>query len=499
MKKKQINKLIAAMMTAAMVAGLAACGNDSSSGSSQGGQDSSANESSSESSASNEEQSADDGQDSGEEASGEGDDLGKYTVLTDENGEVYDLGGMEIVLRDWWTDPNKINEEQSAYDEARQEYLDWIQKTYNFTFVQKQISDWGSTPEDFVNYVTTGGDENYLFILRMGGEFLNAMKSDLMWDLREFDCLDFSEAKWSNKTHEMATVGDAIYGMSGEFPEPKGCMYFNKRLLEEAGINPQDIYDYQENMEWTWDKFEEICQQVAADTDNDGVTDRYAMANFNVSLYSAAVYSNGGEFIGRNDDGTYYNALESEATLEALNWAMDMISKYEMTYPEGAAWDYWLTAYKNGEACFMADEVYRAGDMGEMEDDFGVVCFPMGPKMNDYVNVWANNPVVIPKCYDKEKAWKLAFAYNLYTEPVPGYEDQPVYKYTYYKTMRDTESVDLTVKRLEENGVMTYHSMVPGLDLGPDLFWALNKDNTPAQQAETIRPTWEAYLEEANK
>ncbi|MDE6168351.1 MAG: extracellular solute-binding protein, partial [Acetatifactor sp.] len=282
--------------------------------------------------------------------------------------------------------------------------------------------------------------------------------------------------------------------------EAKGGMYFNKRLLEEAGIDPQDIYDYQENMEWTWDKFEEICQKVAADTDNDGVIDRYAMANFTSEFYPMAVYSNGGQFIGRDENGNLYNDLESDATIEALNWALDMLGKYEMTYPEDANWDYWITAYQNGEACFMASEAYRAGQLEEagMNDDFGFVCFPMGPRMDDYTNCWMNNPVVIPACYDEEKAWKLAFAYNLYTEVVPGYPEDAAFKSNYYKSFRDTESVDLTIARLEENGFLTYHGMVPGLDLGPDLFWAINKDNTPAQQAETIRPVWAAYLEEVN-
>lgn len=82
---------------------------------------------------------------------------------------------------------------------------------------------------------------------------------------------------------------------------------------------------------------------------------------------------------------------------------------------------------------------------------------------------------------------------------VPGYTVEEAFKSNYYKSFRDTESVDLTIARLETNGFLTYHTLVPGLDLGPDLFWALNKDNTPAQQAETIRPVWAAYLEEINK
>ena len=62
--------------------------------------------------------------------------------------------------------------------------------------------------------------------------------------------------------------------------EATAGIYFNKRLLQEAGIDPESIYELQRNKEWTWDKFEELCQQVQKDTDNDGVIDQYAMTNF---------------------------------------------------------------------------------------------------------------------------------------------------------------------------------------------------------------------------
>lgn len=421
----------------------------------------------------------------------------QYQVITDADGNPIDLGGMEIVLRDWWT-ADEETEPANAYEEAREEYLDWIQETYNFTIKQVAISSWASTPEDFANYATTGGDENYIFILRQGSELVAAMNSGLMYDLSKLDCLDFSEEKWGNGVHEVLSKNGAIYGMSAADPEPKGGMYFNKRLLEEAGIDPMEIYELQENMEWTWDKFEELCQKVQADTDNDGVIDRYAMTNFASDLYTCAVYSNGGDFIG-NDGTKYYNDLESEETMEALNWVLDMIGKYEMVYPEDAEWDYTYTAFANGEAVFSCAESYKAGQWSEMEDDFGFVCFPMGPKATDYTNIYNDNPYCIPACYDDQKAWNLAFAYNLYTQPIPGFEDYEGWKSNYYKSFRDTESVDLTLARLVTNGRVTYHNMIPGLQMGADLLWGISADKTPAQKAEEIRNTWGAYLEEANK
>lgn len=489
MKSKIVKRVLATSLATAMAVSMAGCGNDA-----QTNGDASSDSSADSSSA------ADASSDEASVESSE-EEVGQYTVRTDENGNPIDLGGIEVIIRDWWSGDGERQEAADAYEEARYEYLDWIQETYNFTIKEMTISSWASVPEDFANYATTGGDEYYVFALRQGSELTAAMNSGLMYDVSTLDCLDFSEEKWSNGVHEMFSKNSAIYGFRGIDPEPKGGMYFNKRLLQEAGIDPQDLYDYQENGEWTWDKFEEICQQVQADTDNDGVIDRYAMANFTSLFYSLAVYSNGGDFIAMDENGKYYNDLESEETMEALNWAFDMLQKYEMVYPEDAAWDYWITAYQNGEAVFTADECYRAGQFNEngMEDDFGFVCFPKGPKAADYTNIYADNVYAIPACYDADKAWKIAFAYNLYTEPIPGFEDFATWKSGYYQNFRDTEAVDLTIARLVENGRVTYHTLISGLDLGPDLFWAINKDNTPAQQAEAIRNTWASYLEEANK
>lgn len=422
--------------------------------------------------------------------------VGPYTVLTDANGDVYDLGGMEVVFADWWSSGEE-EEPTNAYEEAQQEYYDWIQKTYNFTIKSEAFSSWGDMPTDFVNYATTGDDKNYIFCLRQGSELISALSSGLMYDLSSIDCLDFTEDKWKSKVHELMTIGDSIYGMRGIDPEPCEGIYFNKRLLEEAGIDPQTIYDMQEKNEWTWDKFEELCKQVQKDTDNDGVIDQYAMTNFTSSLYPAAVYSNGGSFINKDENG-YYNNLESDETMEALNWALGMLDNYEMKYPEDAEWDYTYTAFENGEAVFSCAQVYVAGNWSEMEDDFGFVCFPMGPNATDYTNCYNNNVYVIPACYDAEKAWNLAFVYNLYTDPVPEYEDYASWKANYYSSFRDTESVDLTIARMMENGIITYHNMISGLDMGSDLLWGISDDSTPAQQAESIRNTWSSYIDKAN-
>lgn len=423
---------------------------------------------------------------------------GGYEVLTDADGNVYDLGGMEIVIRDWWS-PEEPEEPTNAYEEAVEEWRDWIQETYNFKIRQVAISDWASTPEDFVNYATTGGDENYIFILRSDSSVVSAMYSGLMYDLATLDCLDFSDEKWTGGVDELFSIGDSIYCMYALTPEARTGVYFNKRLLEEAGINPDDMYKWQESGEWTFDKCKEVLSKVQRDTDNDGVIDIYGTTNNNANVYKAAIFSNDGAMVTRDSDGKFVYSLEDDKTMTGLNFAQEILIDYGLVTPEDAEWDYYKTAFKNGDAALCFDDAYMAGqDFKDMEDDFGFVCFPKGPDASGYTNVWSNNPVAIPACYDAEKAWNLAFAYNLYTAPIPGYEDYEGWKSGYYANFRDTEAVDQTLAIMVEQGTVNLADVIPSLDQGNEFLWTLNKDNTPAQQAETIRNTWQSYIDDAN-
>ena len=424
-----------------------------------------------------------------------------YTVITDENGEPIDLGGMDIVIRDWWSgDPA---EPTNDYEEARDEYREWIQETYNFTISQQAISDWTSTPADFVDYATTGGDENYIWILRDDPAITSALSSGLMYDLATLDCLDFSLPKFQrNKLHEQYAKGDSIYAMYAGYSEPRTGVYFNKRLLNDAGIDPETIYDMQADGTWTWDAFEEMMAAVQRDIDNDGVIDIYGLTLNEGNMTTIAVFSNNGSYIGKNDDGYFYN-LESPETLEALEWTVDMFTKYDLPDPEGAEWDYYKEAFINGQAAFMVEDEY-AGTPGnflqDMEDEVGFVMFPKGPQRDDYINVWSNNPVAIPACYDADKAWKLAFAWNLYTDQPAGYEDYMDLSNA-AAGIFDMRAIDETIPMMmdEDHGTVAYHGLIPNLSLGEQFVWNIAPGSVVSEQVEAIRDTWKAYVDEANK
>ena len=224
MKKPMAKKVIAAATAAAMAMSVTACGGAAETPAAPAADDTAteAAETTETAEAATE-----------EAAEEEEEEVSAYTVLTDENRETYDLGGMEIVIRDWWS-PEEPAEPANDYEEAQQEWREWAQETYNFKIKQVAISDWGSTPQDFVDYVTSGGDDvNYVFTLRDDPAITSAMASGLMYDLSTLDCLDFNSEKFQmNKLHEQYGKGGAIYAMYAGISEPRTGVYFNKRVLQ---------------------------------------------------------------------------------------------------------------------------------------------------------------------------------------------------------------------------------------------------------------------------
>ena len=491
MKKQLANKAIAVATITAMSAGLVACNNGDAGNNDQASAgDSTANQ--------NQDQANNDATDAPAEDEGP-------QIITDENGNPIDLGGMEIVVRDWWS-PEEPAEPSNDYEESLDEYREWIQETYNFKIKQVAISDWGTTPQDFVDYVTTGGDDvNYVFIVRGDAAIVSAMSTGLMYDLSTLDCLDFTQDKYmKNLIHEQYAKGDAIYAMSAGIAEPRTGVYFNKRLLQDAGIDPESIYDMQADGTWTWDKFEELMAKCQRDTDNDGIDDVYGLTLNEGVMTTAAVFSNGGSYVGKDADGLYTYNLEAPETQEALEWAVDMYNKFDNHDPEGAEWDYYKEEFVQGHAAFMVEDEY-AGTPGnflaDMEDEVGFVMFPKGPKMDTYVNVWSNNPACIPGCYDADRAWKIAFAYNLYTEAPAGYEDYNGFLSTARQGVFDERAIDETITMMSEpeHGTVAYHDMIPNLSLGQDLVWSIGPNADVAALTEAIADTWKAYIDEANK
>ena len=158
-------------------------------------------------------------------------------LITGIDGKPMDLGGMHIVVRDWWSDAEgNWPEATSEFMEAQQEWWTECQENYNFTITSQAISDWAGAAPDFVDYVTTNGDENnYVFVLHGDPAIISSMQQGLMYDLATIPWLDFTKEKFTrNKNHELYALGSSIYGMATGYSEARTGVYFNKQVLTDA-------------------------------------------------------------------------------------------------------------------------------------------------------------------------------------------------------------------------------------------------------------------------
>ena len=465
MKKRNLQRIFAAFMATAMVVGVTACNKEE-------------------------------------------DKPAENTTPTEEE-KVVDLGGINVIIRDWWSpslDDAYPKEAVSAYEEARNKFRDEMMKKYNFTIREAAISDWGAANTDFVDYVNGGGDDqNYIFTLHIDPTVANAMTSGLMYDLSKLDCLDFSEAKFQrNKMHEQMSIGSSYYAFFPGFSEPRTGVYFNKQVLKDAGIDPDSLYDMQKNGTWTWEEFEKIMAACQRDTNSDGVDDIYGLTLNESVMTDMAVLSNGGAYIGKGADGKYTYDLEKPETLEALEWCVEMYTKYDQHDPEGANWDYYQEEWRTGKVAFLVEQEYAAapGNLFENTDfEMGFVVFPKGPKASEYKSLWANNAYVIPACYDADRAWKIAFAWNKFTDPVPGYEDTNGYLETAKNGNFDKRTLEETLPLMADPklGCLVYTDFVSGIETGPQLTWSIGANASVSSIVEGIRDMWKKCVEDANK
>ncbi|MBR1820621.1 MAG: hypothetical protein IJ769_03255 [Clostridia bacterium] len=417
--------------------------------------------------------------------------------------EGIDFGGADIYIYDYWTASADRKAEPTEEEQDQYDYRDWIMETYNCKITQIAKGDWASNVTELTNFCTAPDGTLCLYILPP--DFVGTpMANDLFATWNDRDLIDLSDEQWNAGDVEFMTVSGNVYGVATGKSEPRQCLYFNKRVLEEAGIDWETIYDMQDEGTWTWDAFEAMLKQIQKDTDNDGVVDIYGMTGSNVDMYRVAVFSNGGSFFGIDDNGELIITAGSDETLEALAWSKDIWNTYGYQQPEDGSWDYYKDAWKQGFCGFYMYQTYGGfndnSEMADMADEWGCVAFPVGPKGETYVHIISDNITVIPNVYDDDTVNKLAYIYQLWTATTPGYDDEDAWignKYNY----TDDRAVDETYAMLREpehaaSDVCLYVGSINDVE-GQDFLWSLG-GSTPAELLEAKTPVWQALCDTFN-
>lgn len=166
----------------------------------------------------------------------------------------------------------------------------------------------------------------------------------------------------------------------------RGVVLFNKDLAKKYDLG--DFYDMVKKDQWTFDKFSEILAKAAAQTNG---SNTYPMGYSHEGIFTPLlVFANGGNYAENGNDGYKYTAL-SDNTLEATNFAVDLVKKGYMHPKSGLKKPELDQAFANGEMVFyfgnyaLLKSITSGGTPSEAS--FGLLPAPRGPHGKGYNSV----------------------------------------------------------------------------------------------------------------
>ncbi|OON93509.1 MAG: hypothetical protein ATN31_06040 [Candidatus Epulonipiscioides saccharophilum] len=414
---------------------------------------------------------------------------------TSEPEVVRDLGGLHVTIATW-VDVLEPEVKASAQEEALWEYRHEMMKKHNFTIEEKALGKWNSTLELMSTSMIAGDPAAEVF--HISASFVStAMNNDLTYDLATLDEIDPHHWKWDPAVTDFLTRGESIYGV---FPvqTPDNFLFYNKRLFEEAGLDPDLPYDLQASGEWTWEVFKEIAEKLSRDTDNDGINDIYAITT-TTKLYDFAMTSNGGEMVSRDENGRFINTLNTPENIEALTWATEFLrNDYD------APVTHWDGGYEQmfimGQVAMMPHDKEKLLLLQDMEDDFGMVIFPKGPKATDYHVTGTGAGWFIPATFSPEEAADIAFALDIWASEPPGYDAADDWMMEDYKLFRDERAVEETMVLTKQPGMMSLNNRlnIAGINAN-ELYHAMLYDGkTTIEAVESVMGMLDSAVANAN-
>ncbi len=411
-----------------------------------------------------------------------------------------DFGGETLHIRLYWG-PNVRSTEPTEEQQARYDYEDWIMATYNVNIVEEQQGDWDTNPQEMINFATVNNGEKVIYVIP-GSKAPALISISAPWNN---DLVDLTAEKWNQGDLDFLTKNGKVYGVYSGVTEPRQMLYFNNRLLQEANIDPETIYDMQANETWNWETFIELLKQTTRDVDNDGSIDTYGILGSFEDFQMMSVLSNNGCFFDFDENGMLAPMVGSDEALDALAWAKDLREKYWAPTPDGAIWNWYVEAFKAGTGAFLMYQGYGGFKMQDtntelngMADEWGAVAFPT-PQGGGYFTIADDNFWMIPNVYDEETVAKIAFIYDLWTNDTPGFEDAEENWQGMMYNETDDRAVDETYAMLRHSSKTNktlYLGTVNDV-LGQSLLWSLPW-NSPEALVEAGMPAWQTLCDQFN-
>ena len=260
------------------------------------------------------------------------------------------------------------------------------------------------TPDNYDNKILTGLAGGSAPDVYMWWDYPSLMAKKGILDLTPYIKLPGDQGldvtQYYPQIIDYSTIKGILVGTPNAFT-PR-AIFYNKKLFSAAGLSePTDS--------WTWDDFLSAAQKLTTGTGTDKVYGIYS----DPSSYwmQGYIWSHGGDLISA--DGTKASGtMDSQATIEAVQWVADLVTKYQVSPSAdtqttlGGAGQMFLS----GKLAMMDNGRWSQTDLMKAKDlQFGLVLPPTYPSTKKLVSVLHTSAFCVsPQTKYKDQSWALA-------------------------------------------------------------------------------------------
>lgn len=408
-----------------------------------------------------------------------------------------DLGGRTIRLKvfntTYWT--YAANADDTSNETlALMEALESIEKDYNCVFEISQ-ADKG---EDFEAALLTAkaAGETYCDIYEgmpyCHFDAANVYGYNVMMDMNDpqiADIIKLDTNPWGEATN-LGYLYGTQYGVNfmrknnGDIIRSVLC--FNKDYVEQYGL--EDPYELVRNGEWTFDKFEEMCAEIVAQSDGSVVPLSCGLEEIIVPQF---VLANNGS-IAELDEATggYVFTGLSDNTMEALNYLANLSSKGYLSYANANFYNQDSVFY-----CAIYNEMkYFVQGVNDIGFNVGLLPGPMGPQADDYCTT-SYSAAMYHIMEGVEKPEEIAAVLVAMANRLTLVEEEAL-EYQEMYGIPDEDSIEM-FQIMFNNYKYDASRVVSGNELVSVNEAILELEKTPAEAYEEIQPVIQAMYDKA--
>lgn len=332
-----------------------------------------------------------------------------------------------------------IYERNRIIENAYHVKFETAQDGYDFTFtaMQKQVNS-GVT-----------GDEAYDMIMQICRNAYSLTLTGMLCDYDRLEYVDIDKEYYFDQVNRQFSIGGKTFFAYGadslNVLAQANCLIYNKRIATERKL--PDLYELVNNHEWTYDQMIKVCTDAAMDGDGDG---KYKLGDIDTMAFIGRCdycipnswIPAGESLIAKDeDDIPYYSAVGNDRMTVAMQ---QMLTFMGQPFCDCAGSITLALDFTKNRSFMMGAGVMHLEDCKDMEDDYGVIPYPMYDKTQKQyytrlIDGWIN--CVPANCEDPERTSAImqAMAYYSYRTVYDAYYELALQA----KYIRDPESVGM--------------------------------------------------------